>query len=276
MITNPNTLGLFESDLFEVSRIVHAKGGLVYGDGANLNAILGKVRPACLGIDVIQLNLHKTFSTPHGGGGPGSGPVGVVKDLEPFLPVPRVVRRPDGLLELSAAFPDSIGRMRTFAGQFLVLVRALAYIRALGDEGLRHVSERAVLNANYVRTRLLGAFHLPYPQQSMHEVVFSDRIQAKSGVHTMDMAKRLMDFGYHPPTVYFPLIVPGAIMIEPTETEDARTLDAFADAMLAIAAEAAEDPESLHHAPRITSIARPDEVEAARHPVLTWKPPTAG
>lgn len=269
MITNPNTLGLFEKHVFEVAQIVHAKGGLVYGDGANFNAIMGKYRPACLGLDVIHFNLHKTFSTPHGGGGPGSGPIGVVKDLVPYLPVPRVVRGEDGTLALSDAFPESIGRIRTFAGQFLVMVRALAYIRALGASGLARVAERAVLNANYVRARLTGKYHLPYPGTCMHEVVFSDKIQAKNGVHTMDIAKRLMDYGFHPPTVYFPLIVNGAIMIEPTETEDKATLDDFVAAMEAIADEAAVQPDLLHAAPTRTAICRPDEVLAARQPVLT-------
>ena len=271
MITNPNTLGLFERDIFEVASIVHAKGGFVYGDGANLNAILGKVRPACLGLDVIQFNLHKTFSTPHGGGGPGSGPVGVAMPLVPFLPVPRVIQAADGTLKLSDAFPESIGRVRSFQGQFLVMVRALAYIRGLGPAGLKRVAELAVLNANYVRARLQGRFHLPYPTTCMHEAVFSDKHQAKHGIHTMDLAKRLMDFGYHPPTVYFPLIVPGAIMIEPTETEDKGSLDAFISAMETIADEALTNPEHLHHAPHKTSVARPDEVEAARKPVLTWR-----
>ncbi|MBM4396002.1 MAG: aminomethyl-transferring glycine dehydrogenase subunit GcvPB [Deltaproteobacteria bacterium] len=272
MITNPNTLGLFEGRIFEVSQVVHAKGGLVYGDGANLNAILGKYRPACLGIDVIQFNLHKTFSTPHGGGGPGSGPVGVAHDLVRFLPVPRVVRGPDGMLSLSDAFPDSIGRVRSFAGQFLVMVRALAYIRGLGPEGLARVAERAVLNANYVRARLAGRLHLPYPGPCMHEAVFSDKVQGKAGVTTMDMAKRLMDKGFHPPTVYFPLIVHGAIMIEPTETEDKQSIDEFVAAMEAIVEEAATAPDGLHAAPSLTPVSRPDEVEAARRPVLAWKP----
>lgn len=271
MITNPNTLGLFEQDLPEVARIVHEKGGLVYGDGANLNAIMGRVRPAELGLDVIQFNLHKTFSTPHGGGGPGSGPVGVVSELEPFLPVPRVVRHEDGTLSLSRNFPDSIGRVRTFSGQFGVMVKALSYIRALGAKGLRDVSEMAVINANYVRARLQDRFHLPYARPCMHEVVFSDQHQARSGVHTLDMAKALMDRGFHPPTVYFPLIVNGAIMIEPTETEDQATLDEFVQAMREIADEAERNPESLHSAPRLTSVSRPDEVQAARKPVLTWQ-----
>ncbi len=270
MVTNPNTLGLFERDLPRIAALVHEKGGFVYGDGANLNALLGKVRPASLGLDVIQLNLHKTFSTPHGGGGPGAGPVGAAPALEPFLPVPRVVRGEDGSLSLSEDFPDSIGRIRSFHGQFLVLVRALAYIRGLGAAGLRRVAEVAVLNANYVRRRLEGTYHLPYPGPCMHEVVFSDRRQARAGVHTMDIAKRLMDHGFHPPTVYFPLIVSGALMIEPTETEDKATLDEFIAAMLEIAREAEEDPGRLHQAPHRTSVSRADEVLAARKPVLTW------
>ncbi len=273
MVTNPNTLGLFERDLPRIAAIVHDKGGFVYGDGANLNALLGKVRPASLGLDVIQLNLHKTFSTPHGGGGPGAGPVGVAPALEPFLPVPRVVRGDDGSLALSEDFPDSIGRIRSFHGQFLVLVRALAYIRGLGPGGLRRVAEIAVLNANYVRRRLEGTYHLPYPGPCMHEVVFSDRHQARAGVHTMDIAKRLMDHGFHPPTVYFPLIVSGALMIEPTETEDKATLDEFVAAMLDIAREAGEDPERLHQAPHLASVSRADEVLAARKPMLTWPEP---
>jgi len=270
MVTNPNTLGLFERDLHRIAAIVHERGGYVYGDGANLNALLGHVKPASLGVDVMQFNLHKTFSTPHGGGGPGAGPVGVVAELERFLPVPRVVRQADGTLALSDAFPDSIGRIRSFHGQFLVMVRALAYIRALGAKGLREVADIAVLNANYLRVRLQQAYHLPYPRRCMHEVVFSDKVQARHGVHTMDIAKRLMDHGFHPPTVYFPLIVSGAMMIEPTETEDKATLDEFISAMLAIAREAEEEPDRLHQAPHRTSVSRADEVQAARKPVLTW------
>ncbi|NOZ00702.1 MAG: glycine dehydrogenase subunit 2 [Deltaproteobacteria bacterium] len=272
MITNPNTLGLFEQDLPEVARIVHEKGGLVYGDGANLNAVMGRTRPASLGIDVMQFNLHKTFSTPHGGGGPGSGPVGVVRELEPYLPIPRVMRLEDGSFALQEDFPESIGRVRSFAGQFGVIVKALAYVRALGAAGIRDATEMAVLNANYLRARLKDRFHLPYERPCMHEVVFSDRIQSAGGVRTMDIAKALMDHGFHPPTVYFPLIVHGAIMIEPTETEDRATLDEFVDAMISIADEAERTPDSLHDAPHLTAISRPDEVQAARKPVLTWKP----
>jgi len=270
MITNPNTLGLFERDIMKVTGIVHDKGGFVYGDGANLNALMGRVRPASLGVDVIQFNLHKTFSTPHGGGGPGSGPVGVVDELDPFLPIPRVVTLDDGSLALGDDFPDSIGRVRTFAGQFGVMVKALAYIRGLGARGLRDATEMAVLNANYLRVRMEDRFHLPFKRPCMHEVVFTDQVQSKGGVHTMDMAKRLMDHGFHPPTVYFPLVVEGAMMIEPTETEDRATLDAFVEAMESIADEAGTEPTALHEAPSLTSVSRPDEVVAARKPVLTW------
>ncbi len=272
MITNPNTLGLFEREIHKVAAIVHEKGGLVYGDGANLNAIMGKYRPACLGIDVMQLNLHKTFSTPHGGGGPGSGPVGVVDGLVDFLPVPRVMRADDGSFSLSCDFPKSIGRMRSFQGQFSVIVRALTYIRALGAEGIARSSEMAVLNANYVRARLQDSMHLPYAGTCMHEAVFSDRNQIKSEgkVSTMDMAKRLMDNGIHPPTVYFPLIVSGAFMVEPTETENMADLDEFVAVMEKIIDEAARNPEIVHSAPHVTSVRRPDEVTAARSPVLTW------
>ncbi len=272
MITNPNTLGLFERDIHKVAAIVHEKGGLVYGDGANLNAIMGKYRPACLGIDVMQLNLHKTFSTPHGGGGPGSGPVGVVDGLVDYLPVPRVVRAPDGTFSLSSEFPLSIGRVRSFQGQFSVLVRALTYIRALGADGLARSSEMAVLNANYVRVKLQDKMHLPFAGTCMHEAVFSDRNQIKSAgkVSTMDMAKRLMDNGIHPPTVYFPLIVSGAFMVEPTETENMADLDEFVSVMERILDEAATTPEVVHAAPHLTSVRRPDEVTAARNPILTW------
>jgi glycine dehydrogenase subunit 2 len=270
MITNPNTLGLFERELSVISKIVHAKGGFVYGDGANLNAILGKAKPALLGIDCLQFNLHKTFATPHGGGGPGAGPIGVCKELEPYLPVPRLVRLEDGSLALSEDFEDSIGRVRSFYGQFLVMVKALTYIFALGAKGLRDVAEMAVLNANYLRAMLKDDYHLPYDRTCMHEVVFSDKYQARDGVHTIDIAKRLMDYGFHPPTIYFPLIVHGALMIEPTETETKETLDEFISAMKAIAREAKTEPEKVKNAPTLTSISRPDEVLAARKPRLVF------
>jgi glycine dehydrogenase subunit 2 len=273
MLTNPNTLGLFERNIEEVSRIVHSKGGLLYGDGANANAFLGIARPGDIGFDVIQLNLHKTFSTPHGGGGPGSGPVGVSKALTKFLPVPRIVKTKDNY-HWSNDFPDSIGRIRTFYGNFNVIVKAYTYIRSLGAEGLKHATEMAVLNANYIKEKLKPYFDLPYDRVCMHECVFSGKRQVtESGVHTTDMAKRLIDFGYHPPTIYFPLIVPEAIMIEPTETESRETLDAFCAAMITIAGEAKENPQRLHDAPLTTEINRLDEVLAARKPDVCWKKP---
>ena len=269
MITNPNTLGLFESNLPEIAKIVHEKGGYVYGDGANLNAIMGIVRPADLGIDVMHFNLHKTFSTPHGGGGPGSGPVGVVKELEPFLPVPRVVKDGDKYL-LKEDFPDTIGRVIGFNGHFLVMVRAYTYIRMMGPEGLKKVSELAVLNANYLRVLLQYDYNLPYQRICKHEVVFNDKFQRGQDITTMDIAKRLLDYGIHAPTVFFPLIVKHAIMIEPTETESKETLDEFVEVMKEIAKEAKERPEVVKNAPTRTFIGRPDEVTAARHPVLVY------
>ena len=271
MLTNPNTLGLFERNIEEVSRIVHEKGGLLYGDGANANAFLGITRPGDLGFDVIQLNLHKTFSTPHGAGGPGSGPVGAGKALVDYLPVPRIVKTNDGY-NWSDNFPDSIGRVRAFYGNFNVIVKAYTYIRSLGAEGLRHAAEMAVLNANYIKEKLKPHFDLPYDRVCMHECVFSGKRQvAESGVHTTDIAKRLIDFGYHPPTIYFPLIVPEAIMIEPTETESKETLDAFCEAMIAIAREAKEHPQRLKEAPLTTEVSRLDEVLAARKPDVCWQ-----
>jgi glycine dehydrogenase subunit 2 len=273
MLTNPNTLGLFERNIEEVAKIVHEKGGLLYGDGANANAFLGKVRPGDLGFDVIQLNLHKTFSTPHGGGGPGSGPVGVSPKLVDYLPVPRIVKSGKNY-KWSNTFPDSIGRVRAFYGNFNVVVKAYAYIRSLGSEGLTRVSEMAVLNANYIKEKLKPYFDLPYDRVCMHECVFSGKNQvAESGVHTTDIAKRLIDFGYHPPTIYFPLIVPEAIMIEPTETESVETLDAFCVAMIAIAREAKENPQLVKNAPLSTLVSRLDEVLAARKPDVAWKKP---
>jgi len=269
MITNPNTLGLFESEIKEICDIVHAKGGLVYCDGANLNALLGIARPGDMGIDVMHFNLHKTFATPHGGGGPGAGPVGVSAELAPFLPVPLVVREGEGY-RLDFDLPRSVGRVKAFYGNFGIMVRAWAYIRSMGGEGLRHATEMAVLNANYIRARLEGTYHLPHPRRSMHEVVFSDR-DLGGGCHTLDVAKRLIDYGYHPPTVYFPLVVKGAIMIEPTETECLEVLDEFCDAMLAIAREAQESPELLHEAPLKTRTRRFDETAAARNPRLKWE-----
>ena len=271
MLTNPNTLGLFERNIEKVAQIVHEKGGLLYGDGANANAFLGKTRPGDLGFDVIQLNLHKTFSTPHGGGGPGSGPVGVDKSLVDFLPVPRIVKTGDKYI-WSEIFPDTIGRMRSFYGNFNVIVKAYTYIRSLGPEGLKHATEMAVLNANYIKEKLKTYFDLPYDRICMHECVFSGNRQvAQSEVHTSDIAKRLIDFGYHPPTIYFPLIVHEAIMIEPTETESKETLDAFCEAMIAISLEAKENPDGVKNAPLTTPVSRLDEVLAARRPDVCWK-----
>ncbi len=271
MLTNPNTLGLFERNIEKVAGIIHEKGGLLYGDGANANAFLGKARPGDLGVDVIQLNLHKTFSTPHGCGGPGSGPVGVGEKLVDFLPIPRVVRTEAGFA-WSYDHPDAIGRVRTFFGNFNVMVKAYAYIRALGPAGLKRVAEIAVLNANYIQARLKPYFDLPYERPCMHECVFSGTRQVReSGVHTSDIAKRLLDYGYHPPTIYFPLIAPEAIMIEPNETESMETLDAFCDAMIRIAAEAKDTPELVKAAPLTTPVRRLDEVRAAREPDVCWK-----
>ena len=271
MLTNPNTLGLFERNIEKVAAMVHGKGGLLYGDGANANAFLGKTRPGDLGFDVIQLNLHKTFSTPHGGGGPGSGPVGVSAGLVDFLPVPRVIKNQTGYCR-SLDFPDSIGRVRAFYGNFNVIVKAYTYIRSLGAEGLSRATEMAVLNANYIKEKLKPWYDLPYDRVCMHECVFSGNRQvARNGVHTTDIAKRLIDFGYHPPTIYFPLIVPEAIMIEPTETESVETLDAFCDAMIAIAKEAEENPQRVKDAPLSTPVTRLDDVLAARKPDVAWK-----
>jgi Glycine cleavage system protein P (pyridoxal-binding), C-terminal domain len=271
MLTNPNTLGLFERNIEQVAQIVHGKGGLLYGDGANANAFLGKARPGDLGFDVIQLNLHKTFSTPHGGGGPGSGPVGVSAMLVDYLPVPRIVKSGKNY-KWSDKFPETIGRVRAFYGNFNVIVKAYTYIRSLGAEGLTRATEMAVLNANYIKEKLKPHFDLPYDRVCMHECVFSGKRQvAENGVHTSDIAKRLIDFGYHPPTIYFPLIVPEAIMIEPTETESKETLDTFCESMIAIAAEAKENPECVKNAPLTTPVTRLDEVRAARKPDVCWK-----
>ncbi|MFH0899342.1 MAG: aminomethyl-transferring glycine dehydrogenase subunit GcvPB [Pseudomonadota bacterium] len=271
MVTNPSTLGVFEDHIAEIAEVVHSAGGFVYMDGANLNALLGKVRPGDIGVDVLHINLHKTFGTPHGGGGPGAGPIAVVSALEPFLPVPTVETDGDRFW-LELARPQSIGRVRSFYGNFGILVRAYAYIREMGAEGLAKVSDHAVLNANYLRARLKDAYVLASERRSMHEVVLSDRrLKKETGVQTMDVAKRLMDFGFHPPTVYFPLIVPGAMMIEPTETEPPESLDELADALLAIAKEAHDDPELVKSAPHGTFVRRPDETRAARQPKLRWQ-----
>ena len=270
MLTNPNTLGLFEKNTEKVAQIIHGKGGLLYCDGANANAFMGITKPGGLGFDVIQLNLHKTFSTPHGSGGPGSGPVGVGKKLVPYLPIPRVVKKRDHY-DWDFKYPDSIGRVRAFYGNFNVMVKAYTYIRSLGPNGLKRASEMAVLNANYVKERLKAYYDLAYDRTCMHECVFSGRRQVKeSGVHTSDIAKRLLDYGYHPPTIYFPLIVPEAIMIEPNETESKETLDAFCDTMIAIATEARENPDMVKSAPLTTPVRRLDDVKAAREPDVCW------
>ena len=271
MLTNPNTLGIFEQEIHKIADILHAKGALMYMDGANMNALVGKVRPGDFGADVMHLNLHKTFSTPHGGGGPGSGPVACKKILEPFLPAPVVIEKADGTLGFDYNRPKSIGRVRMFYGNFGMHVRALAYIMANGPDGLRQTTEDAVLNANYIRKKLEGVYDLPYSTPTMHEVVFSDRLQTPQGVKTGDVAKRLIDYGFHPYTVSFPLVVHGAMMIEPTESESKEELDQFIDAMKAIAEEAEQNPELIVEAPRNTRISRLDEVAAARKPVLRWK-----
>lgn len=273
MLTNPNTLGLFDENIEEIEHIVHSRGGLLYYDGANANAILGISRPGDMGFDVLHFNLHKTFSTPHGGGGPGSGPVAVKSFLEPFLPVPTVVLDGDKY-RLDYDRPQSIGRIKSFYGNFLVMVKAYAYIRALGPDGLKEASEDAVLNANYVLRRILEYYDLPYDRHCKHEFVVSPtRIKKETGVRTLDISKRLLDYGFHPPTNYFPLIVDEALMVEPTETESKETLDAFADALIAIAKEAYEDPEMVKSAPHNTVVGRLDEAAAARNPNVRWQKP---
>jgi glycine cleavage system P protein (glycine dehydrogenase) subunit 2 len=271
MLTVPNTLGIFENQILEIARIVHAKGGYLYCDGANFNSFVGVARPGAMGIDLMHMNLHKTFSTPHGGGGPGAGPVAVTRKLVPFLPRPTVERREDGTFFLDHARPDSIGRLRTFLGNFGMFVRAFAYISSYGNR-IGEVARGAVLNANYVRAGLAGVYHLKYDAPTMHEVVFSDKKQTAQGVHAMDIGKRLMDYGFHPPTISFPLIVYGALMIEPTETEGKAGLDAFVAAMRAIARECEEAPEIVKNAPHTTPVRRVDEVGAAKNLVLRWKP----
>ncbi|PYP85392.1 MAG: aminomethyl-transferring glycine dehydrogenase subunit GcvPB [Candidatus Angelobacter sp. Gp1-AA117] len=275
MLTNPNTLGIFEQEIHKIADILHEKGGLLYMDGANMNALVGKTRPGDFGVDVMHLNLHKTFSTPHGGGGPGCGPVACKKFLEPFLPQPVMVEKADGTLGFDYNRPQSVGRVRMFYGNFGMHVRALAYILANGPDGLRQTTEDAVLNANYIRKKLEGDYELPYKSASMHEVVFSDRIQAQKGVKTGDIAKRLIDYGFHPYTVSFPLVVHGALMIEPTESESLEELNLLVDAMKSIAREAEEDPEMVKNAPYMTRVSRLDETAAARKPVLRWRPAQA-
>lgn len=269
MLTNPNTLGLFETEILEMAEIVHGAGGKLYYDGANINAIMGYTRPGDMGFDVVHLNLHKTFTGPHGGGGPGSGPVGVKKELTRFLPKPLLVKQDDRYV-FDYDRPDSIGRVKPYYGNFGINLRAYTYIRTMGGEGLKKVSEYAVLNANYMMRKLGNAFVLPYPQHCKHEFVLSGKNQKKLGVRTLDMAKRLLDYGYHPPTIYFPLNVEEGMMVEPTETESKETLDGFIDAMLEIAKEVENDPETVQEAPHTTIVNRMDETTAARKPILRY------
>jgi glycine cleavage system P protein (glycine dehydrogenase) subunit 2 len=271
MVTNPNTLGLFETNIAAIADVVHGKGGLVYLDGANLNALMGVAKPGDMGVDVLHMNLHKTFSTPHGGGGPGAGPVAVKARLREYLPIPRIVKRGD-VFELREDLPKSVGRVRSFFGNFGVLLRAYTYIVSLGGDGLEEASRMALLNANYIRKKLEKSYQIAFNEPCMHECIFTDRIQHKNGVSTLDIAKRLLDYGFHPPTIYFPLVVSGALMIEPTETETPETLDAFVDAMLSIAQEAKENPDIVKTAPHSTPVSRLDEARAARKPVLRWEP----
>ncbi len=289
MLTNPNTLGLFERNIAEICRIVHDAGGLVYMDGANMNALVGVARPGDMGVDVIHLNLHKTFSTPHGGGGPGCGPCCCTKELEPFLPVPRIVK--DGFVrtrsvsdgidqpaeaaaiyKLDFNYPQSIGRVKAFFGNYGMMLRALAYIQTHGYDGLREATEAAVLNARYIAHGLTSDYEKPFNAPPMHEVVFTDKRQTRKGVHTLDIAKRLIDYGFHPMTIYFPLVVEGAMLIEPTESVGRADLDAFVEAMKDIDREAQENPQLVIDAPHSTRIGRLDEAAAARKPVLRWKP----
>jgi glycine dehydrogenase subunit 2 len=272
MLTNPNTLGLFEEDIERITDTVHGAGGLVYYDGANLNAILGRCRPGDMGFDIVHINTHKTFATPHGGGGPGAGPVGVTEALVPFLPVPRVERDEDGSFRLSADHPDSIGRMHGFHGNVGVLVRAYAYVFLHGRDGLREVAERSVLNANYLARAVSDLFPLSHPEgRPMHEfVATARRLKEGTGIRAMDVAKRMIDLGYHPSTVYFPLVVEEALMVEPTETESRESLDGFAEALRRIHREAHESPDLLHEAPVTTPVRRLDEARAARHLKVRW------
>jgi glycine dehydrogenase subunit 2 len=270
MLTNPSTLGLFEKNIEEIARFVHEAGGLLYYDGANMNAIMGITRPGDMGFDVVHLNLHKTFTTPHGGGGPGSGPVGVKKLLEPFLPVP-VVNKEEDVYRLDYDRPLSIGKVRSFFGNFGVLVRAYTYILTMGSDGLKKASEMAVLNANYMKERIKHYYFLPIDEVCKHEFVLGGLEEGAHTIATLDIAKRLLDYGYHPPTIYFPLIVDSAIMVEPTETESLETMDAFIETMIKISQEAKENPEVLKTAPHNTVVRRLDEVRAARTPILRWR-----
>lgn len=269
MLTNPSTLGLFERDIEAITKLVHENGGLLYYDGANMNAIMSKVRPGDMGFDIIHLNLHKTFSTPHGGGGPGAGPIGVKQHLEQFLPKPVLVKR--DLYELDYDRPDSIGKIKNYYGNIGIIIRAYTYILRMGSDGLKKASEVAVLNANYMQSRLKEHYHLPIDELCKHEFVLSGNFGLTHGINTIDIAKRLIDFGFHPPTIYFPLIIDQAMMIEPTETESMETMDKFIDAMLAIRKEIDENPDVLHSAPNTTYISRIDEVAAARTPILKYE-----
>lgn len=269
MVTNPNTLGFFEEHLSRIAEIVHRKGGFVYCDGANLNALMGIAKLGDLGVDVVHINLHKTFSTPHGGGGPGAGPVAVKKELSPYLPIP-VIEKGGDRYRLDDGRPHSIGKVKAFYGNFGVLIKAYAYILSMGAGGLKKASEIAVLNANYLMKRLKDYYHLPYDRPCMHECVFTDRIQERVHVSTLDIAKRLIDYGFHPPTIYFPLVVKGALMMEPTETESKENIDRFIETMIEIAKEAEENPDLLREAPQRVKVRRLDEVLAARKPKLKW------
>ncbi|WP_032120583.1 aminomethyl-transferring glycine dehydrogenase subunit GcvPB [Clostridium amazonitimonense] len=270
MLTNPNTLGLFEKDIRQIADLVHEAGGLLYYDGANLNAVMGITRPGDMGFDVCHLNLHKTFSTPHGGGGPGSGPVGVIKDLEKFLPVP-AIKKCENRFTLDYDRPDSLGKIKNFYGNFGVLVRAYTYILTMGSDGLKEATEVAVLNANYIKEKLRDYYKLAIDKVCKHEVVFAGIKNKSTGVSTLEIAKRLIDYGFHPPTVYFPLIVDSALMVEPTETESKETIDEFIEVMIKIAKEAEENPEIFKTAPHNTPIRRLDEVKAARSPIVKWR-----
>ena len=277
MLTNPNTVGIFETNIKEICETIHAAGGLVYMDGANMNALVGIARPGDMGVDVIHLNLHKTFSTPHGGGGPGCGPCLCTAELAEFLPVPRVVSEPPASAggqvryRLDYNAPNSIGRVKAFFGNFGMMVRALSYIYTHGAEGLKEATETAVLNARYVAENLKDTYDMPYAADCMHEAIFSHKKQTGAGVHTLDIAKRLIDYGFHPPTIYFPLVVEGAMLIEPTESVGRQDLDAFVEAMKDIDREAHESPQLVIDAPHSTRIGRLDEAAAARKPVLRWK-----
>jgi glycine dehydrogenase subunit 2 len=272
-VTNPNTMGIFEPEIEEIAAALHERGAMLYLDGANMNALMGIAKPGHMGADIVHLNLHKTFSTPHGGGGPGAGPIAVKRHLEPFLPLPRIYSD-GGTWRFAYDRPDSIGRLRAFHGNFGILVRAYAYILALGRDGLTDVSRRAILNANYLRKRLHDLFPSASPEPAMHECVLTHDLEKRARVTTLDVAKRMLDYGVHPPTIYFPLVVHGALMIEPTETESRETLDRFVEAMREIHDEALKQPDTVRTAPHTLRLGRVDEATAARHPILRWKAST--